>query len=115
MQMYIDQFFAFFLISSLKKVNEMGLLDSLLEQDLTEIADLPTYEVPPAGFYKLRVKSVEEKMVTLRDGKGEAPTININYEVLEALELADPSEAEKVKENMEFGEGYMFFQDPEKT
>jgi len=93
----------------------MGLLDTLLEEDLTTIADLPTYEVPPNGFYKLLIKGVEEKMVTLKDGKGDAPTININYVVKEAVEVSDPSESDKVKPDMEFGEGYMFFNNPEMT
>ena len=92
----------------------MGILDSLLEQDLDKIADLPTYEVPPKGLYRLLVKQVEEKMVTIKDG-AQAPVIQIDYIALEALELADPTESEKFKPNMEFGESYFFHNDPEKT
>jgi hypothetical protein len=92
----------------------MGILDNLLEDDLSTINDLPTYEVPPKGFYKLRVKAVEDKMITLKDG-AQAPVIQIDYIALEALELSDPTEEAKFKPNMEFGESYFFHNDPEKT
>lgn len=91
----------------------MGLLDGLLDQNLSEIDDLPTYEVPPNGFYRLLVKSVEEKTVNTKNG--EEAILDIKYIVKEALELSDPTQADQVKENQEFNESYFFRNNAEMT
>lgn len=93
----------------------MSLLDTLLDQDLSEIADLPTFEIPPKGFYRLLVSKVEEKTVDLSGGKGKAPVIQFDYQVVEPLELEDESERELVKVGQNFSESYFFHNDPEKT
>lgn len=58
---------------------------SLLSTDLSELADLPDFKVPPAGRYKLNL-CAETKEINGRD------SIVFNYEVLETLELSNPED-----------------------
>ena len=93
----------------------MGILDGILDQNLTEIADLPTYEIPPAGAYKFLVKSCEEKPgVEMKKGDT-ADVLSINYVVQEVVELADPLLADSLIDpvsgelkKIEFNESYFF-------
>lgn len=100
-------------------MDSSSLLDGLLDQNLNTIADLPTYAVPPNGFYKLLVKKVEKKKITTKNGEEEI--LDIQYVVKEALELSDPAAeearpaAEKVKEGQEFNESFFFRNKPEMT
>jgi len=96
----------------------MSLFDAMLDQDLTEIADLPTYEVPPKGIYKLLVFKVEQKEVEVQNKdkqKIQAPVIQFDWKVVEPLELVNPEEAESIKPDTQFSESYFFHNDPEKT
>lgn len=97
-----------------------GILDNLLDQDLDAIADLPSYEIPPDGFYKLLITKAEQKTVTIKDNK-EAAVLDIGYKVMEVVELSDPTQRSLVEnedgslKNIEFNETYFFHNDPEKT
>lgn len=86
----------------------MGILDGILGVELTEIADLPTYEIPPEGVFRFLVKEVTEKTVTLSKTQEECPALDFKYEVIEAIELTDPSQMELVKPGQQFNETYFF-------
>lgn len=57
-------------------------IEDLMDASIDDLKDLPGFEVPPKGHYKLRV-SLEKK-----DVNGHA-SIEAKCEVLETLELAD--------------------------
>jgi hypothetical protein len=105
-----------------KEVTKMGILDSLLDQNVADIEDLPSYKVPPPGFYKLLIKQAEQKVVKI-SGDREAPCLNMGYKILEVMELkqgVDPKEInrdEAGQPNQEFNETYFFIpgQEHEKT
>jgi hypothetical protein len=59
-------------------------LAGLLAANLDDVADLPSFEVPPAGYYKLAL-DIEVKKINDKDA------VEFNYRVLEVLELADAS------------------------
>lgn len=59
-------------------------IEDLMDASIDDIKDLPPFEVPAVGHYKLQV-SLERKVVN------DKPTISANFVVLEVLELADPS------------------------
>jgi len=92
----------------------MGILDELLSQNLNEIDDLPTYEAPPNGTYRLSIVKCEEKMVDTQKQKN-VPVLDIGYKITEVLELTNEEEREEVKENHEFNESYFFLDDKKKT
>ena len=58
-------------------------LNALMAASLDDIADLPSFEVPPAGYYKLAL-SIATKKINEKDA------IEFNFVVLETMELADP-------------------------
>lgn len=68
---------------------------SLLDKSIDDIEDLPGFEVPPVGTYSLKmncsVKEVNQKAA-----------IESNFEVMEALELNDPSLLDSVKPGTKF-------------
>lgn len=72
-------------------------MDALLDRNLDGVEDLPEYlDKVPMGFYKLRVTKCERKPVEVSKEKGSqekimAPVTNIEFEVMECLELADTS------------------------
>jgi hypothetical protein len=90
------------------------LLGSLLDQDLSEIAELPTYEIPPKGYYRLHIAKVEQKTADIKDSVA-VPLIQVDYQVVECLELADETQREDVKPNQIFSETFFFYQDVEMT
>src|SRR4051812_47166929 len=92
----------------------MGMLESLLSTNLSDIADLPTYSVPPVGVYRLQIKKIEEKEIDLSKG-GKAPVIQFDYVAKEAMELNDETQRAEFVPDMEFGESYFFHNDPQKT
>ena len=57
-------------------------LDALLSASLDDIADLPSFEVPAPGHYKLGV-TISIKKINEKDA------VEFGYEVLEVMELAD--------------------------
>lgn len=65
--------------------NPLGALATVLARDLNDIADLPSYEAPPPGTYKLVIDSVGPKEI-----KGKS-TIVVEYVIGECVSLADPS------------------------
>lgn len=59
-------------------------LSALLAATLDDVADLPSFDVPPAGYYKLGL-TIAVKKINDRD------VIEFNYDVREVMELADPT------------------------
>lgn len=98
-----------------------GILDNLLDQDIADIADLPSYDVPPNGLYRLQGTKADEKQVKLANGT-EAPVLDVGYKILEVVELSDPTQASALKVDektgnilQEFNETYFFHNDPKRT
>ncbi len=56
---------------------------ALLDADLSDLADLADFKVPPVGRYLIGV-SVETKEI------GDHPAVVVNYDIQEVLELSDP-------------------------
>lgn len=94
-----------------------ALLAGLLDTSLADVADLPTYlDYCPNGFYKLKVVSVEQKMVDMKNDSGTkvpGPVIQFTYEILETLELEKESE-KPIEGKAQFSETIFFHKDPEK-
>jgi hypothetical protein len=61
---------------------------SLLDKSIDEIDDLPGFEVPQNGLFSLRF-STQVKPINGKE------FVEANFEVIEALELNDPSTAEE--------------------
>lgn len=61
------------------------LLSDLLDQELDNLADLPSFKVLNPGVHLLRVASFEEKSI------GEHPAIEVKLNLVETIELADHS------------------------
>lgn len=59
--------------------------EELMDAELDDIADLPAFETPPVGHYKL-VVSLEKKTVN------DKPSISANLVVREVLELSNPND-----------------------
>lgn len=84
------------------EVEDFSDLDSLLETNLADVADLPEYiDEIPSGNYKLLISLCEKKKVEVPDKdnpgkKVKATTIQLNFTTLECIELVDPSKMEKV-------------------
>lgn len=92
----------------------MGMMETLLDQDISTIADLPTFNPPPKGAYKLLIKKVEaDRMIEIE--KVEYPAVSVQYSILQIVELANPEDASKVKVTDEFNETFLFMKDTEKT
>lgn len=60
-------------------------VENLMDSSLDNLADLPAFEVPPLGHYKLAL-TLENKVVN------EHPAITANLVVQEVLELADAND-----------------------
>lgn len=74
-------------------------IEDLMDSSLDALKDLPGFEVPPKGHYKLRV-SLERKAVN------DHPSIEAKCEVVETLELANKSET-AVENGTKFGQLFM--------
>lgn len=89
------------------------LLGGLLSQNIADIEDLPTFKVPPQGFYKLLISKVDQKKVKL-SGDREVPTLSLEFKVLDVMELKKPEEADEISKddngqyNQMFNETYFF-------
>lgn len=59
-------------------------LAGLLAANLDDVADLPSFAVPPAGYYKLALTICVKKI-------NDKDAVEFDYTVMEVLELADPS------------------------
>ena len=64
-------------------------LAGLLAANLDDVADLPTFAVPPAGYYKLAL-TIDVKKINEKDA------VEFSYVVMEVLELADASKTPPV-------------------
>jgi len=99
----------------------IDLMDSLLDKNLDEVADLPEYaEQVPNGMYMLTIISKEKKVVSIQEKdkkeKTNAPCIQFVYEINECLELEKEEEREKVpKAGIRFNETVFFHRDVEKA
>jgi hypothetical protein len=99
--------------------NNLDLLDSLLDKNLSDVEDLPEYlEQCPKGFYRLLVEKVEKKIVEVSvegaSAKVPAPTIQFTYVIEEVLELADAT-AEPPKVGSKFNESVFFHKDADQA
>lgn len=56
----------------------------LLDKNLTDIEDLPSFEVPPRGTYTFLVNAGTKKV----NGH---PCVTLDYEVVDTIQLADPT------------------------
>lgn len=74
-------------------------IEDLMDASLDDLKDLPGFEVPPQGHYRLRV-SLEQKKVN------DHPSIEAKCEVLETLELANKAET-AVENGTKFGQLFM--------
>lgn len=67
------------------KQEGLGALASVLARDINDIADLPSFNAPPPGQYKLIISDVAQKEIR------EKTTIVVEYLVGECVALADPT------------------------
>lgn len=61
------------------------IMNSLLDAQLDDLADLPEYGVYPAGTHKVTI-SFEEKEINNN------PAISLNFELIETVEQANPAD-----------------------
>lgn len=59
-------------------------LDALLEASLDDIADLPVFEVPTPGYYRLGL-TIDKKKINDKEA------VEFTFTVKETMEVADPS------------------------
>lgn len=81
-------------------MTDMTSIDSLLDANLDDLADLPAFEVPPPGAYRASIVGFEKKQI------GTHPAVEIKLRLLETLELTNPSDT-PVKEGTECSVAYM--------
>jgi len=67
------------------KFDDGATLEGLLSANLDDVADLPSWALPPAGTYIANL-SIETKKINLKDA------IEFKYVVAETVELADPND-----------------------
>lgn len=96
-----------------------NLLDELLDKQLSDVEDLPEYLDQIAnGFYKVKMVEVEKKTVEVKqegtDVKLKAPVVQFVYEIMECLELQDPSK-KAPNPTDRFNESVFFHKDKEKA
>ncbi len=104
------------------------LFDSILDTNLSDIADLPEYlDFCPAGAYILDIVEAEHKKVEVDNpdkkvgGKIEADVLQVTYEISSIAELVDPSNEGLVKTKVKdgvgsrFNESFFFHKDPKKS
>lgn len=71
---------------------------SILSADLSDIADLAGFSVPNNGYYKLSVAATQKEI-------NSKSAIVLDYEVVEVMEMADPTAAPPVIGD-KFGESF---------
>lgn len=69
-------------------VNAVANLESMYEQNLADIPDLPGFPIPHPGVYRLEV--VEQGLKDIGDSKAH----EFKYKVLEVMEVGDESKGE---------------------
>ena len=89
---------------------DLGVLGEVMDRSLEDIADLPTYETPPIGRYKLHV---DGKATTAKIKNEDRPVLRLTYTIMEVKELkgaeADSAFFEgKAPMSQKFSEQYMF-------
>lgn len=62
--------------------NALDMLDTLLDKEIDDLADLPEFKVPATGIYKLTV-AVAPKVIN------EKPAVEATFTIVELVELAD--------------------------
>jgi len=67
----------------------MGLMDSLLDSSLDDVETAAEFVDIPNGVYVLRIKKAEAKDMEAKGDKPAGVRVNIIYEVVETVELAD--------------------------
>jgi hypothetical protein len=88
-------------------------LDALLDNNLSEIEDLPDYVTPPSGMYTLAVPEVKLEQYTKKgkDGAADVPNqvrLRLTYKIGAVLEITDPANAVPVAEGSLFSDTYMY-------
>lgn len=78
---------------------DMVPIEDLMDASIDDLKDLPGFEVPPKGHYKLKIK-LEKK-----DVNGH-PSIEAGCTVLETLELANQNDT-KVEDGTKFSQLFM--------
>lgn len=63
-------------------------LDSILDQSMDEIPDVPEFLNPPSGNYVLAVEDCKPEEYKTKDGE-KGLRIKITYKVIETIEVAD--------------------------
>ena len=58
-------------------------IDSILDMNLEDLADMPAFFVPPNGAYSATILSMASKKI------GEHPAVEVNLRIDAVLELAD--------------------------
>lgn len=92
------------------------ILEALMSRSMNDIADLPTYSAPPEGTYRLKITKSEGGTIDIDEKRKNVPSWQMEYCILEVLELADETKREEVKEGTHiFQQSYMFMEDHEKT
>jgi hypothetical protein len=66
-------------------MNDTTNIDSLLDMQLDDLADLPEFKVFPAGAHRATMKFERKEIST-------HPAIELKFKLLETVELSDPSE-----------------------
>lgn len=92
--------------------NEIDL-DSLLDNNLSEVENLPDYVTPPTGLYDLAVPEAKLETYTKKgkDGQPDLPNqvrIRIDYKINEVLELAEPEHAVPVSNGSMFSDTFLY-------
>lgn len=96
------------------------MLDSLLDANLADVADLPEYlDYCPDGAYFVKCVKVEKKNVEIKDKekagqKKDAPVVQFTFAIQRTMELVDATK-EQVKEGSQFSETVFFHSDADKA
>jgi hypothetical protein len=61
-------------------------ISHLLDASLDDLADLPAFEVPPAGAYHATIISLESKTI------GTHPAVEVKFKLNETMELNNPAD-----------------------
>lgn len=69
----------------MSEIKQANSIEDLFNASIEDLADLPSYETPPAGAYILRV-SMDVKKINEKDA------VEAAFEVIETQELANPSD-----------------------
>lgn len=86
---------------------DLSLLQEILAKPLSEIADVPEFETPPVGTYRLKMDKIESKKIN------DKPAVTLQWIVLQTKTLTDVSDKPVVDGSI-FSEAF-FFGDEEKS